>query len=118
MCVRNEIDRYHLAIDVLDRVPRLAGISAHIDRNCRTSSSTMAGIFANTAKTCRRLRIGAGRPSSCFADEHTVLNAGSSSLKFDVFEMSGDPGSGKLLTKGAVQRMVDMRAAMQRPSIS
>jgi len=30
MCVRNEIDRFHLAIDVLDRVPRLAGISAHV----------------------------------------------------------------------------------------
>jgi xylulose-5-phosphate/fructose-6-phosphate phosphoketolase len=30
MCVRNEIDRFHLAIDVLDRVPRIAGITAHI----------------------------------------------------------------------------------------
>jgi xylulose-5-phosphate/fructose-6-phosphate phosphoketolase len=29
MCVRNQIDRFHLAIDVLDRVPHLAAISAH-----------------------------------------------------------------------------------------
>jgi acetate kinase len=42
-----------------------------------------------------------------------VLNAGSSSLKFDLFEMSGE-GSGKLLSKGVVQRMVDMRSAIAK----
>ncbi len=30
MCVRNEIDRFHLSIDVIDRVPGLAGKSAHL----------------------------------------------------------------------------------------
>jgi len=30
MCVLNEIDRFHLAIDVIDRVPKLAGTSAHL----------------------------------------------------------------------------------------
>ena len=30
MCVLNEIDRFHLAIDVIERVPRLADISAHL----------------------------------------------------------------------------------------
>ncbi|MBM7509610.1 xylulose-5-phosphate/fructose-6-phosphate phosphoketolase [Nocardioides salarius] len=29
MCVLNRIDRFHLAIDVLDRVPRLHAVSAH-----------------------------------------------------------------------------------------
>lgn len=29
MCVLNRIDRFHLAIDVIDRVPRLRGIGAH-----------------------------------------------------------------------------------------
>jgi xylulose-5-phosphate/fructose-6-phosphate phosphoketolase len=29
MCVLNEIDRFHLAIDVIDRVPRLANVAAH-----------------------------------------------------------------------------------------
>jgi phosphoketolase len=29
MCVLNEIDRFHLAIDVIDPVERLAGSSAH-----------------------------------------------------------------------------------------
>jgi xylulose-5-phosphate/fructose-6-phosphate phosphoketolase len=30
MCVRNEIDRFHLAIDVIDRVERLKGVSGHL----------------------------------------------------------------------------------------
>ncbi len=30
MCVLNEIDRYHLAIDVIDRVTRLGGTAAHL----------------------------------------------------------------------------------------
>jgi xylulose-5-phosphate/fructose-6-phosphate phosphoketolase len=30
MCVRNEIDRFHLAIDVIDRVPKLSAVSAHL----------------------------------------------------------------------------------------
>ncbi len=30
MCVRNEIDRFHLAIDVIDRVPSLGPVSAHL----------------------------------------------------------------------------------------
>jgi xylulose-5-phosphate/fructose-6-phosphate phosphoketolase len=30
MCVRNEIDRFHLAIDVIDRVQRLEGVSGHL----------------------------------------------------------------------------------------
>jgi xylulose-5-phosphate/fructose-6-phosphate phosphoketolase len=30
MCVRNEIDRYHLAIDVIDRVPHLRDVCAHL----------------------------------------------------------------------------------------
>jgi xylulose-5-phosphate/fructose-6-phosphate phosphoketolase len=30
MCVLNQIDRFNLAIDVIDRVPRLRGTSAHV----------------------------------------------------------------------------------------
>jgi xylulose-5-phosphate/fructose-6-phosphate phosphoketolase len=29
MCVRNDLDRFHLALDVLDRVPRLEDVTAH-----------------------------------------------------------------------------------------
>ena len=30
MCVLNELDRFHLAIDVIDRVPRLHDVSGHV----------------------------------------------------------------------------------------
>jgi xylulose-5-phosphate/fructose-6-phosphate phosphoketolase len=30
MCVRNEIDRFHLCIDVIDRVPQLQNVAAHL----------------------------------------------------------------------------------------
>jgi len=30
MCVLNEIDRYNISIDVIDRVPRLANVAAHL----------------------------------------------------------------------------------------
>ncbi len=29
MCVRNDLDRFHLALDVLDRVPKLENVTAH-----------------------------------------------------------------------------------------
>jgi xylulose-5-phosphate/fructose-6-phosphate phosphoketolase len=35
MCVLNEIDRFHLAIDVIDRVPKIAGVSAHLRQELR-----------------------------------------------------------------------------------
>jgi xylulose-5-phosphate/fructose-6-phosphate phosphoketolase len=35
MCVLNEIDRYHLAMDVIDRVPRLEIVSAHLRQQLR-----------------------------------------------------------------------------------
>ncbi|TLP98626.1 phosphoketolase family protein [Nesterenkonia salmonea] len=37
MCVLNEIDRYHLAIDVIDRVPRLRDVSAHAREQLRNA---------------------------------------------------------------------------------
>ncbi|MDP9170886.1 MAG: phosphoketolase family protein, partial [Acidobacteriota bacterium] len=35
MCVLNEIDRFHLAMDVIDRVPRLAANSGHLRQQLR-----------------------------------------------------------------------------------
>ena len=37
MCVLNELDRYHLAIDVIDRVPRLRDVSAHAREELRNA---------------------------------------------------------------------------------
>jgi xylulose-5-phosphate/fructose-6-phosphate phosphoketolase len=35
MTVLNDLDRYHLAIDVIDRVPRLADVAAHVKQRLR-----------------------------------------------------------------------------------
>jgi xylulose-5-phosphate/fructose-6-phosphate phosphoketolase len=35
MCVLNEIDRFHLAMDVIERVPHLAPVSAHLRQQLR-----------------------------------------------------------------------------------
>jgi xylulose-5-phosphate/fructose-6-phosphate phosphoketolase len=35
MCVLNEIDRFHLAIDVIDRLPKLANVAAHLRQTLR-----------------------------------------------------------------------------------
>ena len=35
MVARNELDRFHLAIDVIDRVPRLAAIGAYAKQEFR-----------------------------------------------------------------------------------
>ncbi|HVW84775.1 MAG TPA: hypothetical protein VHB50_08835, partial [Bryobacteraceae bacterium] len=35
MCVLNEIDRFHIAMDVIDRVPRLGSVSAHLRQQLR-----------------------------------------------------------------------------------
>ncbi len=35
MCVLNQVDRFHLAMDVIDRVPHLATVSAHLRQQLR-----------------------------------------------------------------------------------
>jgi xylulose-5-phosphate/fructose-6-phosphate phosphoketolase len=35
MCVLNEIDRFHLALDVIDRVPSLRDVSSHVREELR-----------------------------------------------------------------------------------
>ena len=35
MCVLNEIDRFHLAIDVIDRVPKLSRVSGSLRQELR-----------------------------------------------------------------------------------
>ncbi|HEY4417889.1 MAG TPA: hypothetical protein VGN22_00115, partial [Pseudonocardia sp.] len=37
MCVRNRIDRFNIAIDVIDRVPRLQPISGHCREHLRNA---------------------------------------------------------------------------------
>ena len=55
MTVLNEIDRFHLAADVVDRVPRLQKVGAHFKQMCcATNSPTTVGNTSwNTAMICR-----------------------------------------------------------------
>jgi xylulose-5-phosphate/fructose-6-phosphate phosphoketolase len=55
MAVLNEIDRFHLVGDVIDRVPGYDARSA-------TSCSTIRIILKNMVKTCRKSVIGNGIP--------------------------------------------------------
>ena len=63
MTVLNDLDRFHLAMDVLDRVPRLQSTSARISnkfvRN-KLIEHKKAVRSSNTAKICRRFAIGSG----------------------------------------------------------
>ena len=39
LAIRNQIDRFSLAIDVIDRVPALATVGAHARSGCATARS-------------------------------------------------------------------------------
>ena len=60
MCVLNEIDRYHLAIDVIDRVPNCRPSARICGRNLRNKLIDHWHTCACTVRTCRRSRNGAG----------------------------------------------------------
>jgi hypothetical protein len=51
MVMLNDLDRYRLAIDVLDHVPGLAARHAACGRSCRTPACTPAPTPASTAPT-------------------------------------------------------------------
>lgn len=69
MVVRNDMDRYRLVMDVIDRVPGLAGRAEGCARPWPTSASATTTGSASTAPTCRRSRTGLGRT------EHTPCSA-------------------------------------------
>ena len=62
LAINNEIDRFSLAIDAIDRVPELQKPSgATPRRNSATSKSPAEPMPTSTASTCRRLPDGDGR---------------------------------------------------------
>ena len=87
MVMLNDLDRYHLVIDVIDRVPgtrrRAPPTSAS---RWSTPARRPACTPASTARTRRRSPAGRGRWSRRRAREALVVNAGSSSLKLRVVE--------------------------------
>ena len=76
MVMLNDLDRYHLAIDVIDRVPGLADRAGHLRQEMRTHACAPEPTAVNTARTTPTSRAGAGnrqdgrdsvvRPSSTF----------------------------------------------------
>ena len=62
MVVRNDMDRYHLVIDVIDRVPGLAERAATYARRCSTSAPVTGSTSGAPERTCRRCGTGSGRP--------------------------------------------------------
>ena len=110
----NEIDRFHLAIDVIDRVPAaVAGMSAHLRQELRNKlidhwryvRAHGRGHAGDSGLAIGRLRM-----------KILVLNAGSSSLKFNLFEgtpESIETDSERVLAKGQVERVDGMADALK-----
>src|SRR4051794_28425199 len=80
MAMRNDLDRFHLAIDVIDRVPGLGERAAAYGRRWSTRDCPPPRTRAGWAKTPRRSRAGPG-PTEREMTRVLVINAGSSSLK-------------------------------------
>ena len=94
MVVMNDMDRFHLVMDVIDRVPGLAaaGRAGCASRWSTPGPGTTPGP-ASTARTCPRCATGPGRQPRARGAMTSVLvvNAGSSSLKLRVLG-AGDDG--------------------------
>ena len=61
MCVLNDIDRFHLVCDVIDRVPGLAVRAARLRQQMRDRRRRTSNTSSSTGRTCRRSATGAGR---------------------------------------------------------
>jgi xylulose-5-phosphate/fructose-6-phosphate phosphoketolase len=58
LAIENEIDRFSLAIDVIDRVPRLQVAGAHAKERFRDMQIDAATTPSSTASTSRNRRLG------------------------------------------------------------
>ena len=64
MAVLNDLDRFHLAGDVIDRLPQLGGRAAYFKQDLRDKLIEHRHTSASTARTCPRSANGSGAPTS------------------------------------------------------
>ena len=115
MVVLNELDRFHLAIEVIERVPGLGVAAAHIKqqfrdaliehtryvRQPRRGHARYPGLEVAIPRQCRSARRPLGNDTSyIMSDAILVINAGSSSVKFSLFEGHRWPGPKELICDG------------------
>ena len=60
MCVLNDLDRFHLVGDVIDRVPNLGARAAYAKQAIRDKLIDHKEYIARTATTCPRSPAGDG----------------------------------------------------------
>ncbi len=60
MCVLNDLDRFHLVSDVIDRVPKLGARAAYAKQAIHDKLLEHKQYIAATATTCPRSRAGGG----------------------------------------------------------
>ena len=110
MAIMNDMDRFHLVMDVIDRVPGLSEQGRRRPaRGCEMQGSKRGPTRASTARTIRRSPIGCGRGKHSM--RVLVVNAGSSSLKLRLLDgddtvlfaedLSADHGRFDLAAAGA-----------------
>ena len=83
MVVLNDMDRFHLVMDVIDRVPGLARPGRAALRQQMADTLVRHRAWTrSTARTCPRSATGSGPAAAPRRPMHVlVVNAGSSSLK-------------------------------------
>jgi XFP C-terminal domain len=85
MAVRNDIDRFHLVLDVIDPVPKLGASAVYVQQEMRERLIEHKRSLPRTAPTCRKYRTGGGEilikswPKKCLAAgrrDRAALDAG------------------------------------------
>jgi xylulose-5-phosphate/fructose-6-phosphate phosphoketolase len=56
MVVRNDLDRYHLAMDVIDRVPKLGFRAAHVRQRLRDKLTDHRDYIVRTGEDMPEIR--------------------------------------------------------------